>query len=211
VLPPGLNKPSSREPITYSKLLIVEGYDPFEFFLAFIRYLGLSNQVEIRNFGGIAELPPYLRTLTATPGFDRVTSLGIVRDAEIDALTAFASVRESLAQANLTAPHAPNEVADGTPSVSVFILPDNANPGSLESLCLQSVSDDPALPCIEEYFACIQNQGLPLPANMAKAKVQAFLSSRQTHVIWLGMASHRNHWPWDSPVFDSTKGFLRAL
>ncbi len=211
MLPPDLQSPESRSPITFSKVLTVEGRDTFEFFKALLRSLDLLNTVEIRNFGGVTDLTERLELLTITPGFERVTALGIVRDAETDAGRAFQSVCNSLTQVGFPVPPQPMVSTEGRPKVSVFLLPDSVSPGTLETLCLRSVAKDPAMACIEEYFQCVVRQGLPLPGNMLKAQVHTFLASRPRPYLMLGQGAHEGYWPWDNPAFDPLKRFLRAL
>ena len=51
-----------------SKILLVEGNDPRNFFEAFLRHLSLSN-IQIQNFGGVNELRGFLRGFADTPRF----------------------------------------------------------------------------------------------------------------------------------------------
>jgi hypothetical protein len=186
MLPADLQSPRSRSPITYSKVLVVEGSDAFQFFKALLRHLGLLTEIEIRNSGGVEEWLAYLRTLVGTSGFAEVTSLGVVRDAEANAESAFESVCSGLRQVKLGVPPQPGAITEGNPRVSVFILPDCVNPGMLETLCLQAVRADPAMSCVEEYFQCVQKQGLALPNNLPKAQLHAFLASRPKPDLLLG-------------------------
>ncbi len=80
--PNDLQYPQSKSPIKSEKLLLVEGRDAFGFFKAILQELSLLENIEIRNFGGIKDFTTYLRTLKITPGFKKVISLGIIRDAE---------------------------------------------------------------------------------------------------------------------------------
>jgi hypothetical protein len=211
MLPNGLQKPLMRAPITYEKVLAVEGHDAFQFFKALLRQLSLLTEIEIRNFGGVDDLSDFLNLLIITPGFERVTSLGIIRDAETNTESAFQSVRDSLAMAALSVPEHPMLIADGKPKVSIFILPDCENPGMLETLCLQAVSDDMEMVCVKEYFDCTKNQGLTLPSNMPKAQVQAFLASKPRSGLLLGQAAHEGYWPWDHPALTKIKQFLSDI
>lgn len=192
-------------------LLIVEGKDGLRFFQALLRHLNLLTEIEIKDFGGAGNLTAYLKTLRQTPGFDQVVSLGIVRDAESDTARALQSVCSSLGQANLAVPKQPLLIAEGNPKASVFVLPDCKGPGMLDSLCLQSVSGDPAIPCVDQYFQCVQQQGLTLPNNIAKARLHAFLASRGKPDLLLGEAADAGYFPWNSPAFDLLKQFLRNL
>ena len=81
----------------------------------------------------------------------------------------------------------------------------------LETLCLQAVSGDPAMPCVRQYFECLQGKGVSLPRNLPKARLHTFLSSRETPDLLLGQAAREGYFLWDNPAFDQLKEFLRAL
>jgi len=211
MLPENLQLPGGRYPITYPKLLLVEGQDAFQFFKALLQHLDLLDKIEIRNYGGVTDWAAYLNTLKVTSGFASVTSIGIVRDAEANASSAFESVCDGLKQAGLHVPSQPGSMTSGRPRIAVFILPDCESSGMLETLCLRAVENDPGTLCVAEYFACLQRKGLSLPTNMPKAQVHAFLASRPKADLLLGQAAHAGYWPWHSQAFDRLKQFLRAL
>jgi len=210
MLPQGLQIAQSPQPITYEKVLLVEGNDAFQFFKALLRYLNLLSDIEIRNFGGVNDLD-FLETLKITDGFDNVISLAIIRDAESNAASAFSSVCGVLRQTDFDTPLKPMISTGGSPKISVFILPDCIKNGALENLCLQLVVNDPAMPCVDQFFTCIQNNGLPLPGNMQKANLHAFLSSRQRPNLLLGQAAHKGYWPWTHAALDPLKKFLNNI
>jgi len=197
-------------PISLEKVLIVEGRDEVEFIEALLHHLGVADQIEIRDFGGVTDMRPYLKTLVDTPGFDNVISLGVARDAETNAASAFQSVADSLRQYGLPAPRVPLATAEGRPRTSVFIFPDCHEPGMLETLCLRAVADDAALLCVVEYFACLERQGTERPTN-DKARAQALLASRPKPGLLVGQAAHAGYWPWDSPALADLRQFLRRL
>ena len=72
----------------YPKLLLVEGKTPLDFFDALTQKLGLQDIIEIRNFGGVSELRPYLKTIPKVSSYSVLKSIGICRDAETDATAA---------------------------------------------------------------------------------------------------------------------------
>ena len=209
--PADLKSPQSQSPITHPKVLLVEGVDAFHFFEALLLQLDLLLEIEIRNFGGVDDMARYLEALAATAGFASVTSLGIVRDAETNAAFAFQAVRNSLRRVGLSVPARPMFIAEGNPQVSVFILPDCVNPGMLETLCLQALGPDPALPCVEDYFTCLERRGIAMPPNQAKAYLHAFLASRSKPDLLLGQAARAGYLYLDAPAFDQLKQFLGAL
>jgi len=59
-------------PISLDKLLLVEGETPRHFFTALLKHLNIHEQIEIRSFGGVTELPGFLNALRRTPGFPGV-------------------------------------------------------------------------------------------------------------------------------------------
>lgn len=192
--------------------LLVEGGDAVAFFERVVRRMAI-NDIQIQNFGGVTDLRGFLETFVLVSGFvtGAVTSLGIVRDAEVDLASAFQSVQGSLTSVGLPVPLQPMAHAAGSPRVSVFILPDNASPGMLETLVLQSVEEDPALGCIEDLFRCVEQQTAVIPANITKATVYAYLASRRNPALRLGQALDAGYWPWASPAFDPVRQFLGDL
>ncbi len=201
-------------PITEPKQLAVEGRDAVIFFEALLREMDLA-EIQLQNFGGVDELRGFLRGLQRRSGFAQmVVSVGIVRDAERDPTSAFQSVCSALSNADFSnVPDEPGIFVGNTPRIGVLILPDATTAGMLETLCLRSVADKPVMPCIDEYFDCVEQRLSPteLPRVMEKARVQAFLASTPEYVPHLGLAAHRGYWAWDSPAFDHVKQFLREL
>jgi hypothetical protein len=197
--------------ITASRQLLVEGRSAELFFQALMPAIGLTG-FQLQNFGGIADLPRFLRLLRNDPGFGPgVTALAIVRDAEASALTAQASICTALRGAGLPEPAQLMVPAVGPPSVSVFLFPDSSSPGMLEDLCLQAISADPAVQCVDAYFDCLQQQGITTPSPLAKARLQAFLASRPRPGLLLGQAAGAGYFPWQHPALDLLKQFLHGL
>ncbi len=204
--------PVPPTPLSLAKVLLVEGATPLHFFEALLRKLGIADQIESRNFSSLSNLRPTLLSLVATSEFQRlVTSVGVVRDAETDAGVASQSVNDALIAAGLTPARTPPI------KTSVFILPDNANPGMIETLCMQAVASEPTLAdacgCVQDFFACLGRHNIPVPADITFAKhhAQAFLATRPQVQLFPGLAAYRKYWPWDNAVFSALKQFLQAL
>lgn len=196
--------------ITEPNVLAVEGKEEELFFGALIRNLGLR-RIQIMDIAGKTNLRPRLKALASTPGFAKVMSLGVVRDANADPHAAFESVRGALQAANLPAPARPLVSVGNNPRVAVMILPGDDAPGALEDLCLRSVTQDPAMRCVEEYFQCLEGQGLTPPNNAPKARVQVFLGSRTQVGIPLGIAAHKGYWPLHDAAFEQVRRFLEQI
>jgi hypothetical protein len=202
--------PVATDQIVKPKLLIGEGKDEQVFCEALLRHLGLTG-VQVGEYGGKDKLADVLYAFPRRPDFPQVVSLGILRDADGDAGGAFQKVCTALRNANLAYPVAHSQGAGASPRVSVFILPDGQNDGMLEDLCLAAVQADPATPCVEEFFTCVQRQSGRQPRIPAKARVQAWLASHLESDLRMGLAAQRGYWPFDAPTFSPLITFVRSL
>lgn len=196
--------------------IAVEGKDTFAFIRSLSKQLGLSS-AQLQDFGGVKDFSVFLPALLNTSGFrDQVRCLGIIRDAEDDAVAAFQSVCGVLRKAGLTIPKRPEEFTGGELKIGILILPDSTAPGSLETLCLQGVANDPAIECVSEYFSCLEKTlpiltNSPTKAKLDKARLRVFLASRKRPHLPLGQAIDAGFIPYDSSAFAHIKSFLQAL
>lgn len=111
--------PQPKE-LTHPKQLLVEGRDAVSFFTALLKHLGISG-IQIQNFGGIQELRPFLKALRNEPGFEeRITSLGVIRDAETNPQGAFQSVQNALQAAGMPVPGKAEEFQAGNPHLTTL-------------------------------------------------------------------------------------------
>ena len=204
---------TEKEQLSKPKQLVVEGKSAERLFSALLSALGIT-EIEIHDFGGTTELRGFLKAFKRTPGFDPgVNSLGIVRDADNDPKAAFQSVRDALSNAELPGPEKPDEpvVVEGF-RVAIMVLPDSGTKGTLETVCLSSVVDDPAMECVDRYLECLSSSKLTkLPGNLDKARVQTFLASRSRPGLLLGEAAAKGHWPWDHSAFEQVRAFIQSL
>ena len=124
------------------KLLLVEGTDDRRLFGALAGHLGI-NGIAIESYNGKPNLGNDLADRVRSPNFRAYSSIGIVRDADDNARSAFDSVIGSLRRANLpTRRSAP--VAAATQHglrVAVLIIPPGEDSGELENLCLRSIEN----------------------------------------------------------------------
>jgi hypothetical protein len=183
--------------------------------------LKLKDKIQVRDYGNIQNLTPYLKDFIQKQEFiEKVTALGIIRDAEDKpATSAFQSVCSSLTSAKITQPNKIGEAQQcvmtvGSQSqdlkVGVFILPDCQEAGMIEDLCLRSLNDDAMLGCVEDYFICLEPHGIK-PKNIAKAKTWTFLSALGEFDPQVGRAAQKNIWDWDGQTFQPLVFFLKAL
>ncbi len=205
--------PRWASPIEKSRLLVVEGPDDSVFLSALLRHLGIEGEFDIRSLEGVSNFNGILRTLPGVSGFAQVESLGVIRDADRALRSAFQSVCSALRNARLSVPKQPLTVVGEKPRVSVFVWPDCQRAGTLETLCLMAVHDDPAMGCVKQYFECLAEQPeiKTAPKTPHKAHLHTFLASREKPGLRLGEAAEKGYWPWDHAVFEPIKQFLLAM
>lgn len=199
-------------PIDHRTVIIVEGDDDKNFIRALCRFLQLP-QCQFIVANGKPNIPNVVRVLPLTPNFEMMESLCIVRDADNTASGALQSIRHALSRSNLPTPTSaftPIRPPPGNAlSVSIALFPDGHRPGSLEDLCLSSVQNTPEMTCVDSYIVCAQALG-SLTTNVSKAKVQAYLATKQTGIS-LGNAANNGHWNWQSPAFQQLSTLLQQI
>ncbi len=192
-----------RLQIESENLLLVEGKDEVEFLEALFNSLNISN-FQIINAGGKDNFKTHILAIKTMEGFANVKVFGIIRDADLNADNAFKSVINSLSAANLDMPVSIGKFSDATLKVGVFIMPGNKKEGMLEHLCLQLIEETEEHNCIENFFECLPVR----PDNIAKSKVQAYLSTRKKFVHSLGLAAKKGYWDFKHNKLNELKTFL---
>ena len=213
-------------------LLLVEGIDDARFFAAFLKWLGKTDAVQIVQVRGKDKFGRFLTgTLKRVDNFTQLRRLGLIRDADTSASSAFKSLCGALADAGLPVPEQAWETQEGELHVSVAILPDMDSGGNLEELCLRSLKSEPELSCIDEYVDCVDcvtSMGPSIADNkLAKTKIYTYLAAgpvpkkgggqagestgRTESGLRIGEAAERGVWNWESPAFGQLKDWLRNL
>jgi len=193
--------------ITSSKLICVEGKDEVNFFTSLFSFLEISG-VQILDFNGKSNFRAKIKALKLTRGFDIVTKLALIRDAdEHPPESAFTSLSSILSSANLASPPNNQEFSDSLPSVGIFIMPGDDNTGALEDLCLRSIAEEESYSCIEEFFECVDTE----LSHISKAKVLCYLASKEPYSNSLGRGAQKGHWDFSNDSFQSLIDFLEEL
>ena len=182
-----------KEPqaINRKKLLLVEGKDEEVFFKILLEKKGIG-EIQIMSSGGKDQLKALFPRIQKTRGFDEVTSLAVIHDADINAQATFQSICSVLNNNNLNSPQQVSSFASGSPRVGVFIIPDGQNEGKLESLCLSTVKSESIIKCIDSFITCIEQQSnlndnsYKKPKDIHKARCRAFLAAMEKDTPSLG-------------------------
>ena len=203
--------------ITEPKQLLVEGPDDQRLFQALARKSGIQD-IQVRSYNGKNNVRPFLNTFKSLDAFDSIRSLAIVADADNDKNRVEDRIRDALSAVGLPSPPTPLTGAkdkDNALGLTSFylVVPHAKENGMLEDVCLLSVSDDPVIACVDAYFQCVKEADAenPKEAHVAKARLHAFLASRQQPGLRLGEAAERGIWNFEAKDFEPLKSLLKML
>lgn len=190
--------------------LLVEGRDAVGFFEALIQDLALE-EVQIQDFGGVAELRTFLFAFVGGSEFTRVRSIGIVRDAEKSSEGAFASVQGALKRVGLPVPRAPGQRVGDDPAVAAMILPGGNRTGMLETLLNDTLLGDDMQACIDDFIRCVEEHcGEPI-RRPHKARTHAYLATKPDPHLSVGFAAKRGYWDLEHKALEPLRAFLREI
>jgi hypothetical protein len=187
--------------VTKDRLILVEGKDDRKFFESLLGHLQAIHIAQVFDYGGKDNLRGFLKQIVIGPDFQVVVKLMIVRDTDTNPAGALQSVRSALAAAGLVAPTTALTFATGSPDVCIAVLPDAAQQGALEDLCVASVGGDPAMHCVQAFLQCLPNHVAAMPSPIAKAQAHTFLASRPRPGLAVGDAAAAGYWPFGATAF----------
>lgn len=196
-------------------LLLVEGADEKYFFIRACDAYG-KNNIQVMDFGGITDLPNFLKILNKMPNFQEVKALAIVRDAETDASKAICDIQYALQSINLPAPNQPFEqIKTNSLSIEFGIFPGQKNGsvwenGTLEDLCLKTISDKVLLSLAKDYVdkADVHNH----ISHKHKARLHTWLSGNDRYIgMKIGEAAQAGAWNWQSQAMIPFKDLMQRL
>lgn len=160
---------------------------------------------------GRDDLPGLARLAALDTNFVHARSIGVVLDAEDDLAGAQALAARTLAacRAAELPPHA--AISGGSPRIGVFLSPDGASHGAIETLCRRAVRSAALAACVDQLVTCA---GAPhaLRARADKGWLRAYLGMTADPSLRFHQAfGAPDGIDAASPVFDGLRGFLRAL
>jgi hypothetical protein len=213
-------------------LLVCEGRDDQEFLGRMLGVMGIPEglihieqyapkSTESSSASGETWISHYLQGLTLRPGFERVRSVGFVRDADRAPRSKLEGLQHHLGRAKLPVPRSHGVVMTvmepKSLTVGLFIMPDGRRRGALEDLYLDAIdyfsvrSKDRAIECVDAFIHCLDPRGRMNAARKKKTRLQVWLSSRSDPTTRPGQAITWNLLPWDCPPLEPIRSFLRQL
>ena len=206
---------AARLEIRSDRLLLVEGRDEANLFDALLKHsFGIAGRQDIQTIeaGGRHSFRRRILAIKAeAASHPPLRSLGVIRDADDSAGNAFQSVCDALRHAGYEPPAAHGEISNGEPPVGVFILPDGASSGAIETLCRRSIAGGAASQCVEAFIDCLKEQGTLHSRNEDKTFAHAWLAAGADPVARVGEGAQQGVWDFDSEAFAALSAFLGNL
>ena len=203
----------SRLDLHSDRLLLVEGKDEVLLFEALMRNrLDADSHIQVVEAGGRDQFPRRLRAIqTAAQTRPPLRAIGVVRDADTDGDAALQSVCDHLRNVGYRPPPAHGEFSEDVPSIGVFIVPNGAESGAIETLCRRSRQGDNVSGCVEVYMRCLAEHEAMRSANPDKTFAHAYLAAMDDPVARVGEGARQGVWDFESEAFSGLTGFLRDL
>ncbi len=198
------------------RLLLVEGRDEVNLFGALLQRnfeQAETSNIQVIDAGGKDTFRNKILAIrSGAESGPTIRSLGVVRDADDNANRAFQSVCDALRGAGYDPPAAHGEIR-GDPTLGVFILPNGAEAGTIETLCRRSITETEieASRCVETFINCLKRQRVLHSRNEDKTFAHAWLSSKRDPVARVGEGAQQGAWKFDSDAFADLSDFLRRL
>jgi hypothetical protein len=211
------------KPYEFPVLLLCEGASDAALFRELLRVRG-APQIHVQAAGDLGNgsgrdfFGKALQGASVGTGFEKIKHVIIATDNDDDQTVSFERVRDQIASTGkFPVPVAPGLRAEGSPSVTIVMVPPDAIIGSLESLIyLTAATVNAENAAVVEGFAA--QTGVPLwsPQKQAKMKVRSFLAcTHEAHpdiglgYLWSQDAGHLV--PLDHVAFDQLYNVLIAL
>ena len=211
-----------NDPIIKKYLILCEGADAYYFLVSFLNSgvptpdKHLSEDIQVINFGGINDLQNFLLVLRGMDGFEDVTNILIIRDAEKDYCAAVQSVISSLNNAGFDAPNSPMKWEKvNNIKIGYLLFPSCNNieeSGTLEDLCLNILVDDKLKEKMNDINVfldnCSKNYGEKYPRKY-KNKLYLYLNSSDKYVgLKVGEAAKVGAFNWNAKELQNLRNFI---
>lgn len=198
--------------IISGNLLLVEGKDEDYVFQEYLSHLNLGD-IQIEMVGGKNNFAAKFPALVKSTGFNKVKTIGFIRDADDSPTGAFQSISDLLTREGYNPPsHKGSVSTSGEVNIGVYILPNNLDQGCLEDLLLETIKNKSEYECIEQWHNCIKDkENKPNQNQVSKAKTQVFLASQKKIAPSIGIGAKKGYWDFSSSQFDSLEHFLLEL
>lgn len=192
-------------------VLIVEGYSDLRFYAEVLEFLGKHGSVFIKQFNGKSDLMLKLEEFITPQLVAEKTKIAVIVDGDDNPSGTFTGLQNKLAQLTGQTVGAPGGWSSGQPDIGIFVTPDGAKRGEIETLVWDAWSGDPAnLPvkkCVEQYRDCMVAAGF-IAQSPDKGLVSTLLAIRNDEDPRLGPGAQQRIFDFNRPEFRNLLSFL---
>ena len=206
-------------------LILCEGVDEKRFFIWFLDYFKKKsssgcdkyNEIQIEDIGGNADFVEQLGVWKLVSGFENLKTVGIIRDAESNAVGALQSIQNCFSCNDMPQPKDCFELTenkDGGARTVFGILPGTKNNdrwdnGTLEDLCLKILKGPQSsekINFIFKYLEQAQDDFKYKIKHMHKAKLHTYFSSNEPFIgLKIGEAAKCGAFNFESDILVNFK------
>ena len=206
-------------------LILCEGVDEENFLIYWLNSPALSfqnafaNDIQVMDFGGNEDLPDFLNVIQTYRGFQKVSSLLVIRDAERDVNKAKHEVISAFERAELPVPEGPYVWESGRTIKTGFLLfptcDKSPHSGTLEDLCLDILAEENSgaiLGEVKDFIEILKKKHQrPFPHEF-KSKLHTYFSVTDDFVsLKIGEAAKAGAFDWNHPRLYPMRDFLLEL
>lgn len=195
-------------------VLIVEGYSDLLFYAEFLEHLGKHGTIFIQHLNGKEDLLLKLEDFITPVLLSEKTKIGVIVDADDNPDGSFISVQNKLVQLTGQTISAVGTWTGGMPDIGLFVTPDGATNGEIETLVWRAWSANPAnsaaQACIEQYRNCMAAAGLTAHSP-DKGLIGTLLAIRSDDDPRLGPGARTGIFDFDAPEFADLRDYLASF
>lgn len=207
----------SKSKISYSislekeKVIVVEGRDDEMFFKKLLEKLKIID-IQVFKIGGKGEFKNKFQKVPKFPGFKNVKKIVIILDADKSYQNAKQSIKDNINK-KFKASDEPLVFSSSNPNVAYFIMPNNKDKGMMETLCIASQKNSPAMKQVDKFIDEVNSDDKikKKPKNEDKAKAQAYLSVMPKISYGMAYGVVKNYWNLDYSDFQKLIDFLKSI
>ena len=207
-------------------IILCEGLDAQNFMIQYLnsKELGrdsrFGDSIQVLNFGGISDLSMFLRNMSNMEGYEKVSHILVLRDAETDAEKAVRMIKKALNDNCLPIPNECNQwLKDDNDEMSVAftLLPLCSNKpveGTLEDLCWIILKDENAQEVrqeVQKFVVSIRDKYNTIKSHEHKSRLHTYFSVNESYIsLKIGEAATAGAFDWGSEKLLPLKGIIEA-
>ncbi len=180
-----------------NKILLVEGQNDLHVFKNIFKKHNVNESFDVKDKEGLDKLLISIPILLKTD----IDIIGIVIDADVNISSRWDSIKNIFDKAGYSMPDTPTENGlivkkYNSPTVGIWIMPDNAENGMLEDFVKFLIpANDDLLPEVEDALLSIEDKDLNRykPIHKSKAKINTWLAWQEDPGTPMGLAIEKTY------------------